>query len=1164
MEQDAVPSVRLFARRPAALRLDVLPFLLAYALLYAVYFTLPRLASPATYAAPAVLAVHLLTFLVTHWSLSARCLLQLRRVSSLDAATLAHASLASARPELCPLVRRARFGAAAGEAPEVRFEFRKRTYLLEGEAAVRELPMAHDLPLGAYTAARGLRGEALARAEYTYSRNVYEIPQRTFADLLREHALAPFFLFQGTLFRARTLHVLACRGVQVLCVALWSLDDYWYYSVFTLLMLVVFECTVVKSRLRNLEEMRSLATPASSVLVLRDGSWRSLSSEQLLPADLVALRRAPSSPYGEALESVCPADVVLLHGSVTVNESALTGESTPLLKESLASLGLPPSDTLCLRRHRAAVVLGGTKLLQHTTAAAATFPPPPGGGAVGFVLRTGFSSSQGALIRTILFSSERVSENSRETLVFILFLLAFALLAAAHVLAEGLADPSVDRFKLFLHTSMIITSVVPPELPMELSLAVNHSLLALHTLGIYCTEPFRIPLAGKLATCCFDKTGTLTSDELIVHGVAGLPSPRGCSEELAPAHALPAETCLVLAGCHQLLHLDGQLVGDPMEKAALHAVGWTYSADGVCRCHLAGRRSTLLIKRRFPFSSDLKRSSTIVELPERHADALPAGLRLLTKGAPETVRALLREVPAGYDAAYTRHTRRGARVIALAGKPLDAAAAAAVRSLPRDEAEAQLDFLGFLVLHNPLKPESAAVLAALRASSHQLMMITGDQMLTACHAARELRLLTRPARLLEVRGDGELRWAPLHADEGGEAVRAELSGGAARRLSAGFDLCVAGEALAAVGDSLAPVLPHVRVLARMAPEQKQQAIALLRGQGIVCLMCGDGTNDVGALRQSDVGVALVSTSLVVPPPSRLQETVLTDARGGGGGVRHRKPKGGQKAESSAERSQRRLEEMQQEMAQLPMVKLGDASIAAAFTARSASVAGCLDVISQGRCTLVTTVQMFKILALNCLVSAYSLSVLHLEGVRLGDTQATLTGLLNAALFLFVSFAKPLPRLAPHTPPSVLSPYVFCTITCQFAVHLYVLVQAIESSREGHAVSPLDRYTDFEPTVPNTVVWLVSVAMLITNFAVNYKGKPFMEALSANKGLMGTLVGSAVIAVALVGGALPDLYTYLELAPLPNEDLRSNLMGLMGLDFLLCLLIEKALSKLFHF
>jgi len=57
---------------------------------------------------------------------------------------------------------------------------------------------------------------------------------------------------------------------------------------------------------------------------------------------------------------------------------------------------------------------------------------------LGVVVRTAFQSSQGALMRTILFSSQRATGNTKEVLVFILFLLVFALAAAAHVLHHGL------------------------------------------------------------------------------------------------------------------------------------------------------------------------------------------------------------------------------------------------------------------------------------------------------------------------------------------------------------------------------------------------------------------------------------------------------------------------------------------------------------------------------------------------------------------------------------------------------------------------------------------------------------------------------------------------------------------------------------------------------
>ena len=81
--------------------------------------------------------------------------------------------------------------------------------------------------------------------------NRFHIPQHAFMKLFQEHGIAPFFLF------------------KVFCVGLWMPDKYWYYSLFTLVMLVIFECTVVQQRIGSLAEFKTMSIQPFKMQVKR-------------------------------------------------------------------------------------------------------------------------------------------------------------------------------------------------------------------------------------------------------------------------------------------------------------------------------------------------------------------------------------------------------------------------------------------------------------------------------------------------------------------------------------------------------------------------------------------------------------------------------------------------------------------------------------------------------------------------------------------------------------------------------------------------------------------------------------------------------------------------------------------------------------------------------
>eukprot|EP00882_Tetradesmus_deserticola_P033131 GHRQ01037816.1.p1 GENE.GHRQ01037816.1~~GHRQ01037816.1.p1 ORF type:complete len:296 (+),score=134.26 GHRQ01037816.1:181-1068(+) len=247
-------------------------------------------------------------------------------------------------------------------------------------------------------------------------------------------------------------------------------------------------------------------------------------------------------------------------------------------------------------------------------------------------------------------------------------------------------------------------------------------------------------------------------------------------------------------------------------------------------------------------------------------------------------------------------------------------------------------------------------------------------------------------------------------------------------------------------------IPLVQVFARVSPEQKELVLQTLRAGGWVTLMVGDGTNDVGGLKAAHVGVALLAPSALAELKKKAKERGERKSRnskaaaaavggtansshpqqgavvpageraaaksgrtspgavaaaGSGSSEQAKSKKKGEKLKpgealleqyraagkpvpASLQRMAAMLDKMEEDTPQdVPMVKPGDASMASPFTAKAASVAPVTDILKQGRCTLVTTVQMFKILGLLCLSTAYALSVMYLQGVKLSDAQVGL-------------------------------------------------------------------------------------------------------------------------------------------------------------------------------
>lgn len=1194
MQSPDIARISLHRRIPLEWHLYVIPFLSLYPIWAYGYFvkydTWVKSEEWTFVFSVALLAGHALSFLVTRWSIGAKAFITCRNVSSINETELIrifpHAH--KGEGDMVKIERHSR----SGMPTETSFTYQADKYILTlpdqsasvtsvlvspliSEPTFRRLPYPVDSKptMGEFQSTKGLASERdVEITRHTFGPNTFNIPKPTFIELFIEHAVAPFFVF------------------QVFCVGLWLLDEYFWYSLFTLFMLVVFEATTVFQRLRTLSEFRTMSIQPYQLQVYRAGKWLETSSAELLPGDLVSVTRSKE-------DSATPCDLLLLSGSVIVNEAMLSGESTPLLKESIELRDA--NDTLDVNGNdRNNVVFGGTKVLQ-TTVSETSFNGirSPDGGCLAVVLRTGFGTSQGQLIRLMVYTNEgRVSANNLEAFLFIAFLLVFAIAASWYVWTRGLLMGR-PKGKLILDCILIITSVVPPELPMELSMAVNASLMALAKHAIFCTEPFRIPYAGQVDVCCFDKTGTITGEDLVVQGIANVGARE--ARDLVDVKALGRESTLTLAIAHNLVLLEDGLVGDPMEKTTVDALDWQLLKGDILgpkNPSEARFRMQVNVRRRFQFSSALKRMASVAYVIEGGNRRLFAAV----KGAPEVLRGMYKHLPADYDETYKTFTRKGSRVLALGYKYLDGVNAERINHLARDDVESTLEFAGFLIFHCPLKDDAVSSIKQLNDSSHRCIMITGDNPLTAVHVANEVEIVDRETLILDIRenatSDQELWW---RTPDESKVINVKASDPLDHKLFESYDICLTGPAMKLfqdIPDKWDALVQNTWVYARVSPSQKEFILNSLKRLGYITLMAGDGTNDVGALKAANIGVALLDgtpedlkkiaehqrnermkkvyeqqLSLTSrwgqpppPVPAALKELYPELEKAREDIVN--KLKDSKRANPKATFD---LSALTSQMADLdtedgpPQIKLGDASVAAPFTSKLSNVSAITQIIRQGRCSLVATIQMYKILGLNCLITAYSLSVMYLDGIKFGDYQVTISGALMSVCFLMISRAQPKEQLSRERPSSnIFNVYFVLSLLLQFALHIASMRYiTLLTGQYEKPLDVVDLEAKFTPSLLNSAVFLISLSQQVNTFSVNYVGEPFRESMTQNKALYYGLLSCFGVAFAGATEFLPELNAWLQLTPLPTP-FQVRLVAAMAIDFVGCYVIEHSTKFLF--
>ena len=554
-------------------------------------------------------------------------------------------------------------------------------------------------------------------------------------------------------------------------------------GVFVAIALSVVISVIMEGRSAKAFEALSKINSNMTVKVVRNGKTVSVSSEDIVVGDVLLVSAGDKLPAdGRLLSAV----------DLSVNESALTGESYPVKKDADSVIDdekLPLAERVNMLYSGTFVTEGQGKILITAVGDKTEF------GKIAGELN-GQSKSNTPLQEKLARLGKTITVMGviAAAIVFISQVVSFATHGGLKI------DTVMDAF---ITSIVLIVAAVPEGLPTIVAVSLSINIIKLSKQNALVKKMIASETIGCISVICSDKTGTLTENKMTVRYFYD-----------NEVHENPADLTndwLVHNICLNTsadLGDNGEFIGNPTECAMLNFFEESLSNDSEMHRYKTERddHETLFL---FPFSSELKHMTTISKVDGKIVSYV--------KGSPECLLPmcdLSDDRLSQINTAIVVAEQKAMRVIAFAHKELDGLADYSEEAQHK-QMESGMVFDGFVAISDPLRAEVSDAVKSCQSAGVGVKILTGDNIITAVAIAEELGLMTAGKIALEAKDIEEMTDAQLSEK-----------------------------------------LPDICVIARSTPAVKMRVVKLLKELGNVVAVTGDGINDAPALKNADIGIAM--------------------------------------------------------------------------------------------------------------------------------------------------------------------------------------------------------------------------------------------------------------------------------------------------------------------